>query len=269
MSQRLFNSAYACNSVGFTTGRHQAFLRFLFLLFLMVSSCMLIYAQGDSKLDYHNVTVNFSQSLGEGIEGEGNYRIVPTSEGITEVNYAFKKKALPNPYNISYKYNIYNKEDGSFDMDLKSAVEPLELRIDESIDLKFSGDKLSFPNDLKVGSSLTDATGYFDLKKSGSSIMVYKVAISDRKVIKEEDVNINGEQIKAFVLSSTYSLEKYNKFDVLIHKSDQTITDWIIPSLGIVKQDREGSSVQGMDNSSAGSIHQFLHKSNLNSIQKN
>lgn len=268
MSQRLFNSPYAY-SIGHFSRSQQLFMKSILLMLLMIATCVTIFAQDSSEIDYHNITVHFSQNLGEGIDGEGNYKITPLNKEITEVNYAFKKKSLPNPYNISYKYNIYNNDDGSFEMDLKSAVEPTELRIDESADLKFTGDKLMFPKELKIGNALPDASGYFQLNKSGNTLLRYKVEISDRIILNEEEVSINGELTKAFVLSSTYTLEKYNKFDVLIQRSNQTITDWVIPSLGIVKQNREGSSVHGMDNSSTGSIYQFSHKSNLNSIQKN
>jgi len=155
-------------------------------------------------------------------------------------------------------------------MDLKSALEPLELRIDESIEIEFFGDKVTFPSKLEVGNSLPEAKGYCILKKkSGKMILMYNIKVSNRQIVRTERMEINGESFDAFVVSYDYLLEKNNPFDVMIQKSEHHVTDWIIPSLGIVKQDREGSSVSGMDSNSSGSIYQFSHKSNLNSIQKN
>lgn len=268
MSQRLFNS---CNtlSMGFTKNKN-LFLFCSLIFSLLISFSFQVKAQGDSHLDFHNINVGFSQDLGDGIAGEGNYKIMPLNDEITEVHYSFMKKAMPNPYEVSYQYNIYNKEGGSFEMDLKSAIEPLEMRIDESVEVKYSGDKLAFPSELKIGDSLADATGYFALSlKSGKNFLNMKVKVENRKITKTEIIEIDGFSKEAYVVSYNYTLEKYNPFDQMIQKSEQTVQDWIIPGLGIVKQDREGSSIHGIDDDSAGTVYFKNHKTHLNTIQQN
>jgi len=249
--------------------RELSLLNFLFLILILCLSFN-VNAQGDDNIDFHNISVDFSQTLGEGITGNGNYKILPINKELTEIQYKFEKKALPNPYSISYKYNLYNSEDGSFSMDLTSAVEPIELRIDESIETEFYGDKINFPAKLEAGSTLPDSKGYCILKKkSGKMILMYNIEVTNRKIERMETMMINGESLDAFVVSYDYILEKSNPYDVMIQKSEHHVTDWIIPSLGIVKQDREGSSVSGMDSNSSGAVHQFSHKTDLHSIQKN
>lgn len=269
MSQRLFNS---CNAHAMGITKNKSSLLLLNSLFLLLTLCLSfsLHAQGDDQIDFHNISVNFSQTLSEGVSGDGNFKILPLNKELTEIQYKFEKRAIPNPYSISYKYNLYNKDDGSFEIDLKSAVEPMELRIDENIETEFYGDKISFPAKLEVGSALLDANGYCILKKkSGKMILMFNIKVSNRKIERKETININGEAHEAFVVSYDYQLEKSNPYDIVLQKSEHHVTDWIIPSLGIVKQDREGSSITGMDSNSSGSVLQFSHKTDLNSIQKN
>ena len=269
MSQRLFNLCHTLPMGMHKNKRELLFLNFLFITLLLCISFN-VKAQGDDSIDFHNIHIDFSQTLGEGVTGNGNFKILPINKELTEIQYKFEKRATPNPYSISYKYNLHNKEDGSFSMDLKSAVEPLELRIDESIETEFFGDMIDFPQKLEVGNSLPEAEGYCILKKkSGKMILMYNIKVTNRKIERIETMDINGENLDAFVISYDYLLEKSNPYDIVIQKSEHRVTDWIIPSLGIVKQDREGSSVSGMDSNSSGSIYQFSHKTNLNSIQKN
>ena len=216
--------------------------------------------------------VEFEQELGEDVKGEGFYNFLTIDGNTSKVEYFFEKKVLPNPYKISYTYNVYKNEDGSLEVDLSSAVEPYDMRIDESVEVEFKGDKLHFPASFTEGQSLKDAKGTFHMySKKGKLFLVYDVVISNRKVEKKEMISVGTMSVEAFVVTYDYSLTKSNQFEVKLHSSKQTVKEWVIPGVGVIMQDREGESIQENihDDAAAGAVKFIKKTSSIKDIDRN
>lgn len=216
--------------------------------------------------------VEFEQSLGEDVKGEGYYRFENLENNTSQVEYFFEKKAKPNPYKISYTYNVYKKEDGSLEIDLSSAVEPFEMRIDDSVEVEFDGDKLSFPASFTIGQTLPDAEGTFNLYTSkGRMFLRHDVSITNRKVESKEMISIGTQSIEVFVISHDYTLTKSSQFDVVLLTSKQKVTEWVIPGYGVIKQDREGETLQKntQEDSSSSSVRFIKNTATIKDIKEN
>lgn len=216
--------------------------------------------------------VEFEQSIGEEIKGEGYLKFNELEANVSQVEYFFEKKVLPNPYKISYTYNVYKNEDRSLEIDLSSAVEPFEMRIDESVEIKFNGDNIKFPGTIALGQSLDDANGTFNLYTSkGKLFLIYDVSIQNRKVESKEMISVGTQSIEAYVISHDYTMTKTNQFDVVLQNSKQKVTEWVIPGVGVIKQDREGETIkkhQTADESSS-SVYFIKNTSKIKDIDRN
>lgn len=236
----------------------------MFSFFLITNNS---FAQNTSK----PAMVAFEQNIGEDIKGEGYYKFEDLEGNAAQVEYFFEKKSLPNPYQISYTYNVYKKEDGALEIDLSSAVEPFEMRIDESTEIKFKGDKLSFPAQFSIGQELPDANGIYNMyTKKGRMFLTHEVSITNRVVESKESISIDNRSVEVFVVSHDYSLIKLNQFDVTLLTSKQKVREWIIPGVGVIKQDRTGENIQnGNGDNAVGTVYLINNTAKLKDIQGN
>ena len=227
-----------------------------------------IHAQ-NSSTPYYKVA--FENQLNEDEKGQGFYQFKSLSKNVFQVDYFFETSSASNPYSVSYSYNINKKEDNTLEVDLKSALEPDHLRIDEQTELRFDGDKLVFPADLNIGQSLEEANGIFSLyKKEGKFLLSMELKIFNRKVVSKETISIDGNSVEAFVISYDYIMTKHNSFDLPIQKAEHKVHEYFIPGLGVVSQNREGQTVWNGSNPEIGASTSFINSSaEIKQIQNN
>jgi len=236
----------------------------LLLFGTLILSSFISKAQ-DSNLKpvaFSETKVQFEKEMSGDQKGLGTYTFLSRNNNTIEAQYNFEKSSTPNPFKISYSYDITKSEDGALLLDLSSIVDPLEMMIDESIEIRSSKDKVEYPSNIKTGALLKEVDGHLDLyTKKGKLFLTYKVSISNRKVERKETISIGSKSVEAFVISYDYSFEKSNKFDVVLQKSDQQVIEWFLPGVGIIKQNRSGEKViQSMnDEGGTGSSVDFIN----------
>ena len=243
----------------------------LFIVFVL-SSIALGAQDGDSKQSAFSETkIQFEKELGAEQKGVGTYIYSTRDNNTIEAKYDFEKSSIPNPYKISYSYSITKGEDGALAVDISSVVDPFEMRIDESVEIRTSNEKVEYPANIKVGQILKGVDGHLDLyTKQGKLLLIYNVSISNRKVERKETISIGSSSVEAFVISYDYKFEKSNRFDLVMLESNQKVKEWYLPGVGVIKQNRSGEEViQSLsEEGGAGSVNFINSTSNIKHIDQ-
>ena len=159
--------------------------------------------------------------------------------GLTEVKYSFARTTTPNPYAGSYSYQIIQTETEII-LDMMSVLSDLDAYIDPGINVKYSGDQVKFPKTLPVGAKLPDLQGAFHLTKTDTPIDIkYKVVLTDRVIQDKKTFNVEGQTFEAFQVSYQLSQKNFVKGEIL-SESEQKLTDWIVPEIGVLERVRKG-----------------------------
>ncbi len=177
--------------------------------------------------------VAFQSDLYNTGKGEGAYRNKRLSNGKIQIQYEFEKKTTPNPYHIIYDYYLHPSADGAFALDMKGAIDPVEMTINEDMIIAYEGDDLTFSSDL---SSLPDAEGKFNIHMpEGDLLLTMHVKVFDRTI---KETSIDGVRGKVYLHTYSYQFYKTIRNGTLVKSSDQQVEEWLSPTLGVIKQNR-------------------------------
>lgn len=243
----------------------------LSLVFLITTITSFAQDSDSKQLAFSETKIQFEKELGAEQKGVGTYIYSTRDNNTIEAKYDFEKSSTPNPYKISYSYNITKGEDGALAIDLSSIIDPIEMRIDESMEIRSSNDKVEYPSNLSSGDKLKDVNGQISLySKQGKLFLIYTVSISNRSVDRKETISIGNSSVEAFVISYDYKFEKTNKFDVTLQKSKQKVEEWFLPGVGVIKQNRSGEDITQSfsDEGNAGSVNFINTTSNIKHIDQ-
>lgn len=167
--------------------------------------------------------------------------ITNTISKINELETAIKVKYINsgpiNPYSIDYEYKI-NKIASDYQVDMISLLDPMLTRYDKTkSQLSYTGEKLFYNiSNLSLNNPQT-LNGKFSLKLNNIILVTYDIGIKNRLFTKTEKMLINQVEYTAYVYQSVYTcFVKSN--EKLIQSKDETVIDYFIPTIGIVKIER-------------------------------
>ena len=101
------------------------------------------------------------------------------------------------------------------------------------------------PNNPVNSNLLPDAKGIFKLKmlKTNQLLLSYKVAVTNRKIIKNKNISLDGQTYEVYVHSYDFLQETIINKDQVIATVQESVTEWLVPNYGQVLQNRIGSQV--------------------------
>lgn len=139
------------------------------------------------------------------------------------------------PSNIDFTYNLI-KKDGGYYADFTSVINPFHLTQSmwATFQNDYEGDLVYYPEVLQVGGSLPDCVGKVKVLLEDDTFGYEEFSLTDRKVSRVENVNVSSQTVSAFVLTSTYHL----KSRIFKETGTESLTQWIVPGKGIVKEVR-------------------------------
>ncbi|MBU2997135.1 hypothetical protein KO500_11860 [Cellulophaga baltica] len=120
---------------------------------------------------------------------------------------------------------------GDFYVSLSDYLSHQNDNQESTLELKAEGDFVEFPDDIKEGYELKDAT--IDLKMGGgddtSGVSFANMEVRNRKVLQEENFTINDYEFNAYKVSFDYV------FTMSILKIRGSGIEWYVKGVGIVK----------------------------------
>ncbi len=162
-----------------------------------------------------------------------------------KVKLFYERNTSPNPLKIMSDYDIVMQANGDAVIDMKEVM-PLELmHIGEELAVLYEGQALIFPKIVHVNDTLTSASGKFKLvrKIDNTDFLTHEVAVKNRKILKKEILNINGQKLEAYIHAYNIAINvKYGGITYLTRTEE--VLEWLIPKYGIVKQERIGNETK-------------------------
>lgn len=154
------------------------------------------------------------------------------------VQYEHNHQSVINPYFVKYEYKISLK-DNSIIVPAKSLLQDLDMYFEEGIEMiAKNNDGLAYPKNLVTNQKLSSLNVEYDITKEEAPFLVYKLTITNRKVLGTESITTDNDNLEAYKIESLLNVEKILTDGTSISESEETIIDWFIPSLGIVKRQR-------------------------------
>ncbi len=216
--------------------------------FLIIFCCLCLTnltAQDAAKrtsTDKQISQIDFTETFEDGSSGDGTLSFHALNDATTMANYRFEKTSLPNPYSVDYNYHIKSQEDGSYLIEMGSVLDPLSMRIDDDVEVTYNGDDLEFPGNIEVGTSLKDAKGEYTLAiRKARFALIYLVEVTNRQVIGQETIEVDGETYEAFVITYECRIEKSVNGNT-INARAENIKEWYVPGIGAIAKTRTGKS---------------------------
>lgn len=194
------------------------------------------------EIDKQISQIDFTETFENGTSGAGTLSYQSLDNETIMANYSFEKTSLPNPFSVKYNYQIKKEKDGGYSIDLGSVLDPLSMRIDDNVEVEYLGDALNFPAALEVGTPLKDAQGEYMLKISKARFgLICKVSVTNRQVVGQETIEIDGENYDTFIITYEYKIGKSVDGQTISMRSEN-IKEWYVPGIGAIAKTRFGKS---------------------------
>lgn len=148
----------------------------------------------------------------------------------TEVQVATTVKDKKGEEVFSGKYTIKCVEDG-YEVDVSNIINPALLKSAYGMELEVDGDAMVFPENLKIGQTLPDASATIDAMSNDIKIMSFKFDITDRKVESKEEVTTPAGTFECYKISYNFNSK------ILIAKKKYRIVQWVSKDVGLVKEE--------------------------------
>jgi len=215
-------------------------------LFMFCCLCMTnLTAQDTAKrasADKQISGIDFTETFQDGSSGNGTLSYHSLDDMTTMANYRFEKTSLPNPYSVDYDYHIKRQENGDYLIEMGSVLDPLSMRIDDNVEVTYNGDDIEFPTNIGVGASLKDAKGEYTLAiRKARFALIYLVEVTNRQVIGQETIEVDGEEYEAFVITYECRIEKSVNGNT-VNARAENIKEWYVPGIGAIAKTRTGKS---------------------------
>ncbi len=209
---------------------------------LQQESSGFIQTNGNSKLtsNKQSYKFGFSQKLNNWNDEESataSYAFSATSENSGLLRYTVERESIPNPYYVSYDIPVTTDGDGKSHIDMKLALSPFDLSLNDQVEFDYEGTDLIIPAELKLGDQLPDAKGKYDFLLDNSVFLIYEVEVENRIVDRKETLTVDGQEMDCFVVTSLVYMHR-NSPSGSIHNSVQKVEDYFLPGYGVIMQNR-------------------------------
>lgn len=157
-----------------------------------------------------------------------------------KIKYFSEVVGSVNPHTVAFDYNMVKSKSG-YKVDMIAGMDPFLTRINDNVSRTYQGDDLYYPNNMKVGQVLDNASGVFYLNiDKGALIIFNKIEITNRVVQSIESVNYDKQMLTAFVVRYNYKYVSGFK-ETITRTVEETVTEWFVPEYGSIRQERVGA----------------------------
>lgn len=187
----------------------------------------------------------------ENSNGINTYQIKRVSTAKLMVVCTFERQALPNPLIVNYDFDITKIDLDNYEMNIKAAMPFQSLYISSDLETIYEGTHLTYPNMPKVDEILPSAKGELKLqsKANNSHFLSYEIEVNNRKILKKENLSINGKNYEAYIHTYVFIQKTVLKNGQITSILEESVTEWLVPNHGLVKQDRVGKFIMPSENS--------------------
>ncbi len=175
--------------------------------------------------------------------GDISLQILSHENGVYHIQYDYVKEAMPNPYTVKHDYYMTSLADGGVAVDINAFMDHMDLYLDESVTLKYNGDRVIIPAGLDKGSSIEEVNGEFFMTIEGVEDFQkrYVVRLSNFEILGVKKIRLNGKDHNAYELAYDYHNETTYRGSFVSSKAQRVVGDFI-PDLGFVQTSRKGSN---------------------------
>jgi len=228
------------------------------LTYLLAFCLMMTVHLNAQKHELAVTKIEFSETAADNTQAAGKLVFNADNPKLTEVTYSLDKNTLPNPYKVDYTYYIKTLND-AYAIEISSVIGHMDMRIDESVQVTYTGDDLLYPFAMNVGTSLENASGSYRLEMSNAPVdFIYNIEVNNRKITGTEMLSIAGENYEAYVIELDYKLSKTVN-DREISTVAEQITEYYVPGMGVINRSRTGNTELGADQHTVNTTRSVNH----------
>lgn len=178
--------------------------------------------------------------------GSMTQQVIKGLNDTTNINLYYLRNTAPNPINIETNYQIY-KTNNSYFVNIKASL-PIELLyLDKNLNINYNGNNIEFPQSFLMNEILPSVKGRLDLCIDKKCFISYDISLSNRKIIKKDLIIASGKILEAYVHTYNIKISTISNNKTFFERNE-TINEWIVPSLGIIKQERSGNEITDIKN---------------------
>lgn len=188
---------------------------------------------------------SFSSLTGQAQEGpdarliQASLERTSLSEGEILVDYLYDYRAAVNPLRIEYQY-IQKHDADKMSLPLSSFLDHVDLHLDDHVELTSVGyDYVDVPFNLTKGQRLDAQEVVYELKSGDQLIISYDAKVSNREVIGQELLTVNGKSVEAYIVRAELDLTKILNSGNVLSTERELLFDWYVEGVGLVKRSRE------------------------------
>ncbi len=120
-------------------------------------------------------------------------------------------------------------DNGELIIDMKSMIPEETLEGFKDMDVDIKTDNLTIPKNAQPGQQLNDGHMSISVSSSGMALGTFKFDITNRKVVGEEKITVDGKEYSAMKITYDFDTK------VMIMNKQFKVADWYVDGLGVVK----------------------------------
>lgn len=159
------------------------------------------------------------------------YKIESIHSNVAEIHLTSKDAKGKQLADMRLKWYC-DEEKVNFEM--KDMFPQMDMMDNANVEMKFSGDNLSYPKNMKTGDLLPDAESKIEMMMNGMRVMSMVVKVTDRKVEGTEQLSTPAGSFECLKLSETAEVKS-----IMSAKTKSVI--WLSKNRGVVKTDSYNS----------------------------
>lgn len=191
------------------------------------SVCSIYFPQQiGTELTYENYNAK------DKLESTDRFKVLSVTEAgdstRIDVEAASYDKKAEESLNSTFSYTC---KDGVFRMSMERMLDPEMMEAYKEMEVTMTQSDITFPSDLKVGTSLPDAEMNVKIASNAMQVMEMNFKITDRKVEAKESITTPAGTFDCFKLTQSTNMKM-----MFINKTFTTV-DWIALNIGNVRSE--------------------------------
>ena len=183
------------------------------------------------------IIIEFGENKENGVHEVGSFSNTALSNNSIDIGFRLANIAATNPYEVTYNYLLKNSSDGSFELDMQSVMNPLDMRFNDNVRLSYEGDALKFPATAATNTKLRDASGKFFLKQQdGNTFLSYEISVTNRVLSLSSLPNIEAN---TFLHTYAVLCKSIDIAANILATTKSSVKEWLSPDLGMLQQEKD------------------------------
>ena len=182
------------------------------------------YPQVDKKLTYTNYD---NKDKIKSIQEQTVKSIKNTDTGF-EATVTTSSKDEKGKETMSAKEFLVKCENGELKLDLSNMMMNEMAGKMKDMEIKMSGDSLSYPSTFEIGKSLPDANMLMEVGMNGTTMFTGKFLIKNRKIEAKESITTTAGTFDCYKISYDMDIN-------MMVKRTLKVNQWLSPGIGLIK----------------------------------